>query len=577
MGVCRGAWHTSSIHSAVPERRSTRAQRKLQYILAIYLIDQLTSYIAIKANSNGSAQSSERIECNTSTAAMAARFGTETTPTAAQLCARHAAAVERIARELAVLAGAAPDVPQLAEMLQLSTTLLALQQPGAAVLAHRVVAQDVQQHLPQQPGKVASEIVVAPFDALPLGIMEMVLLHCDARSLGRMSCASRFFGGGQQRSLVERVASSPARQSAALTPVLRPHEVLSRTLQLWRLENPVAMEVQMLRELAERHRDAPGRRDEAARLYRRALKAEPDHADTLFYFASLLSREPHGCEEAIALLHRALVVEPNDVYVLNSLANLLSDGSAAGRREAEALLRRALVLDPDHVNSVLILALLLSEEPSTLEEAEALYRRALTVEPETMRVMVNLALLLEKQLGGREEAEALNRRALVVDPDNFYVLNNLAVLLSKEPSGHEEAEALCRRALVLAPDDLDVLDALGYLLAKDPERLAEAEQLLRRTLEIDPHYCWALGDLGVVVSARGGAGALAEALQLCERAAGAAAEKDAHAHASATLGIVLLRGGDTAAARQKLADARRLDASCVLAADLDLLLQRHEA
>ena len=543
---------------------------------------------------------------------MAARFGTETTPTAAQLCARHAAAVERIARELAVLAGAAPDVPQLAEMLQLSTTLLALQQPGAAVLAHRVVAQDVQQHLPQQPGKVAGEIVVAPFDALPLGIMEMVLLHCDARSLGRMSCASRFFGGGQQRSLVERVASSPARQSAALTPVLRPHEVLSRTLQLWRLENPVAMEVQMLRELAERHRDAPGRRDEAVRLYRRALKAEPDHADTLFYFASLLSREPHGCEEAIALLHRALVVEPNDVYVLNSLANLLSDGSAAGRREAEALLRRALVLDPDHVNSVLILALLLSEEPSTLEEAEALYRRALvldpdhmhalvnlaellrtkpsgceeaaalyrralTVEPETMRVMVNLALLLEKQLGGREEAEALNRRALVVDPDNFYVLNNLAVLLSKEPSGHEEAEALCRRALVLAPDDLDVLDALGYLLAKDPERLAEAEQLLRRTLEIDPHYCWALGDLGVVVSARGGAGALAEALQLCERAAGAAAEKDAHAHASATLGIVLLRGGDAAAARQKLADARRLDASCVLAADLDLLLQRHEA
>ena len=543
---------------------------------------------------------------------MAARFGTETTPTAAQLCARHAAAVERIARELAVLAGAAPDVPQLAEMLQLSTTLLALQQPGAAVLAHRVVAQDVQQHLPQQPGKVAGKIVVAPFDALPLGIMEMVLLHCDARSLGRMSCASRFFGGGQQRSLVERVASSPARQSAALTPVLRPHEVLSRTLQLWRLENPVAMEVQMLRELAERHRDAPGRRDEAARLYRRALKAEPDHADTLFYFASLLSREPHGCEEAIALLHRALVVEPNDVYVLNSLANLLSDGSAAGRREAEALLRRALVLDPDHVNSVLMLALLLSEEPSTLEEAEALYRRALvldpdhmhalvnlaellrtkpsgceeaaalyrralTVEPETMRVMVNLALLLEKQLGGREEAEALNRRALVVDPDNFYVLNNLAVLLSKEPSGHEEAEALCRRALVLAPDDLDVLDALGYLLAKDPERLAEAEQLLRRTLEIDPHYCWALGDLGVVVSARGGAGALAEALQLCERAAGAAAEKDAHAHASATLGIVLLRGGDTAAARQKLADARRLDASCVLAVDLDLLLQRHEA
>ena len=47
---------------------------------------------------------------------------------AAPLSAHHAAAVERIARELTELAGAAPDVPQLAECSAQLTTLLEQQQ-----------------------------------------------------------------------------------------------------------------------------------------------------------------------------------------------------------------------------------------------------------------------------------------------------------------------------------------------------------------------------------------------------------------------------------------------------------------
>ena len=146
------------------------------------------------------------------------------------LSARQAATLARIECELAELTNAAPDVPQLAEMLQLSKALLHEQQGEAAA--------------------------AAPLDALPLAVLELVLTHCDARSLARMSCASRCFGGGRRRSLVERVAWSAARR-ATFAPALRPLEVMPVTLQLRRLEAPVAMDVALLRQLAKLHAAAP--------------------------------------------------------------------------------------------------------------------------------------------------------------------------------------------------------------------------------------------------------------------------------------------------------------------------------
>ena len=102
------------------------------------------------------------------------RRRTETAPPAA-LSAPHTAVVERIAHELAVLAEEAPGVPQLADCSAQLATLLV--QP------------------PLSEGTLfAGELGAVLFDALPPGVVEIVLLHCDARSLGRMSCVSRFFG-----------------------------------------------------------------------------------------------------------------------------------------------------------------------------------------------------------------------------------------------------------------------------------------------------------------------------------------------------------------------------------------------
>ena len=76
------------------------------------------------------------------------------------LDANQAATLARVECDLAELTNAAPDVPELAEMLQLAKTLRT-------------------KHRGASTGEAAA---VAPFDALPVAVVEVVLLHCDARS-----------------------------------------------------------------------------------------------------------------------------------------------------------------------------------------------------------------------------------------------------------------------------------------------------------------------------------------------------------------------------------------------------------
>ena len=418
--------------------------------------------------------------------------GTTAPSSAAQLSAHHLREIARARDILARVQGAAPDVPQLSEMLRLSAGLLAgsLQEGSSREkqrgAVHRIqVGSGTPADAVGCGGGGGRDGGRAPFDGMPTAVVELVLLHCDGRSLARISCASRFFGGGQQCSLVERVVASPMRLCAMRSPALRLHEVTSRTLQLWRLEAPVVMDVVLLRALAEVYARVEGRREEAARLYRRALEIEPNHVHTMAMFVALLIADP---------------------------------ASWKCNKEAEALSRRVLELEPHNTLATTALAFLVRCCP---EEAIALHRKALVLQPEDANAMHNLAFMLEKQPGGFTEAEELYRRALMQDPCHIKSLNRL-----------------------------------GHLLSMDPERLDEAEQLLRRSLAADPDNTLTGPYLGVVLSARGSAGALAEALQLCERPVASITLGIIRAHKAAALGIVLLRHGDTAAARKKLDEAR---------------------
>ena len=121
-----------------------------------------------------------------------------------------------------------------------------------------------------------------------------------------------------------------------------------------------------------------------------------------------------------------------------------------------------------------------------------------------------------------------------------------------------EREVLAIQKRVLGPDNTDTLTTASNLAISVSQqgKEAEAEQMLRRSLAADPDNMLTPSYLGAMLSARGTADALAEALRLCERVVAPDKLGIIRAHASAALGIVLLRRGDAAAAREKLEEAR---------------------
>ena len=274
----------------------------------------------------------------------------------------------------------------------------------------------------------------AAFGSLPTAVVELTLHYCDTPTLGRVACAARVFGGGRL-SLVERVARSAACRARCCTPPLLPCELLSRAAQLRRHEQPLALDPIVLIDFARRLSADPGRLDEAARCFRRALAGlEADqrlvdqHAsvegercfvnglsDALNGLATVRSRQIGGATEARLLFGRVLASEPGDLDALCNLAQL--DVRSGSYKDAEALCRRAMALAPHDVDVLDTYGYVLSKDMARLSEAEAVLRRALVAAPGFSYALGTLAVVMSARSGrgsaAAAEAQTLSGEAVV--------------------------------------------------------------------------------------------------------------------------------------------------------------------
>jgi tetratricopeptide (TPR) repeat protein len=389
-----------------------------------------------------------------------------------------AAALERIARELKQLA--CEGVPQFAQWSHEMSALLT--QNNLPVAREKQAKQE----------RPSSEFRRSLFSRLSMHLVEVLLLNCDARSLGRLICVSRFFGARKQ-SLIERVAVS--RQRCQLfTPVLLPGDMISCTLQLARFETPMATTVEFQFEMAVALSGHPGGVREAVRLYRRILSstALSSCSTVVLNLAKLLGEAPETRDEAVALYHNVLQTTVNmDIAaeVMFQLGFLLGK-APDGRELAVDMYRRMLALDA-HAG--------LTQDPERQAHL-----------PHYHCVLHNLAVLLQDGTETREEAEHLWRCALAVDANDDIALTSLANLLAEtEREAREKTFAVFRRALAKKPDDAGALSSLASLLDDERQQFSqptcerqhfeEAEALYRRALSADSKCVFALTNLATLL------------------------------------------------------------------------------
>jgi tetratricopeptide (TPR) repeat protein len=194
--------------------------------------------------------------------------------------------------------------------------------------------------------------------------------------------------------------------------------------------------------------------------------------------------------EAARLYQKALLAEPTRFDALHALGILRSQEGRHG--EAVDLFRRALRQRPESAEAQYNLGIAF-EALGQFREAAAHYNATLALRPDIFAAHNNLGNVLQA-LGRHEDAVAHYRRALALKPDLALAHNNLGNALYALKR-HEEALDHYRRAIALQPDYIDAHNNLGNLLGR-LGRPDDAVACYQRALALEPRYVNAQYNLG---------------------------------------------------------------------------------
>jgi tetratricopeptide (TPR) repeat protein len=226
----------------------------------------------------------------------------------------------------------------------------------------------------------------------------------------------------------------------------------------WPVVSEATVRAGSLYNLGRALQDEPGRLDEAASYYRRALALDSGFALGHNNLGVLLQRAGRF-DEAQAAFERALALEPDRADFVYNVAHLAAArGDAA---TAQALYERVLAMDPRSVDAHVNLGVLLQGQ-GRLDDALRHFDAALAIDARNVLALNDRGVALGQQ-GRHDDAVIAFRAALAVDPADPSARVNLAIALAAAGRAHEAATELAT-GVVATPDDATLRHRLGTLL-----------------------------------------------------------------------------------------------------------------
>lgn len=245
-----------------------------------------------------------------------------------------------------------------------------------------------------------------------------------------------------------------------------------------------------------RRQHQSGNFDEAVRLYRELLAAEPGYAQ-VWYLLGAACQALGQLDEARASLRQATSLAPRHAEAHNHLGVVLAQQGIMD--EAVASFHRALEIKPQNTESLnnLGLALLKQDKAS---EAIATFQQALAIAPDDTKARHNLHRALREQ-GNYEELLASQRQAVGQQPGSGQAHNDLGLTLY-EQGKWDEAAAAFQQALDVKHDFAEAHNNLGLVRAAQG-RHDEAIAAYRRAIAFKPLFAEAHNNLGIALRQQG--------------------------------------------------------------------------
>jgi len=200
-----------------------------------------------------------------------------------------------------------------------------------------------------------------------------------------------------------------------------------------------------------------GKLQKARKLYKKILKASPQHADAL-HMLGLLEHQAGEHATAIKLFYRATAAWPVSAELYTNLGSALqADGNA---KEAVAAFRQAIGINPGFALAYNNMGNAL-RAVGDMDAALTAFQQAIGIAPDFALVHFNLGDLLHAR-GRYDEAIISMKRALALEPEFTNASDSLAVLYMKK-GDTGEAINMFRRMLDLDKDNASARHLLAAL------------------------------------------------------------------------------------------------------------------
>lgn len=231
--------------------------------------------------------------------------------------------------------------------------------------------------------------------------------------------------------------------------------------------------------------------DEADRLFRQLLTAEPQDADGVRLYLGQIADRRKRYNEAIEW-YRGVQDEPQRAEAQLRMAQSMA---SAGRLDEARKLLRALPGDEAAVTRHRLAEAQILRDAGKNEEAYGVMEQALRAQPDDPDLLYESAMLAER-LGHLEVMENRLRKLIALKPDSSHAYNALGYSLADRGLRLAEAEDLIRKAMELAPDDPYITDSMGWVLFRRgdaPGAVVYLEKAYR--LRPDPEIAAHLGEV----------------------------------------------------------------------------------
>ena len=234
----------------------------------------------------------------------------------------------------------------------------------------------------------------------------------------------------------------------------------------------------------------------ARNLYKKILKINPDHFESIFYLGSL-SLQTKNFDQAKPLLQKAIKIQPNFARAHNNLGIVFKELGES--QKGMSYFQKAIEIQPNFANAHYNLGIAFNEL-NEFEKAISFYEKAIQISPNYVAAYNNLGAVF-RELKEHQKAISCYEKAIQINPNFENAYNNLGAVF-RELKEHQKAISCYEKAIQINPNYVDAYNNLGIIF-KELGELQKAVDCHQKAIQIQPDDAYAHYNLGLIFTGLG--------------------------------------------------------------------------